>query len=102
MAISNLHRQIIHNENFVGKSKVESAKYQLNLYNSSVKIEIEESRLTSQNGINLLKDFDIFVDCSDNAPTRYLLNDLSILLNKVLFIFILILLKLILFIFIYL
>lgn len=80
---SNLHRQILHSEREVGRLKTDSAKERLNLLNSSVIITTVEERINSKNAIRILKDVDIIVDCSDNAPTRYLLNDVSIVLGKV-------------------
>ena len=79
---SNLQRQLLHTTDAVKKSKVESAKKQLNAMNPHVNVELHESRLTSDNAISILKEYDIIVDGSDNFPTRYLVNDACVLLKK--------------------
>ena len=79
---SNLQRQIIHGTKDVGRPKIESAKDRLLDINPNVKIEAHETRLTSENALELFKDFDVIVDGTDNFPTRYLVNDASVLTGK--------------------
>ncbi|MEE9258048.1 MAG: molybdopterin-synthase adenylyltransferase MoeB [Nitrospinaceae bacterium] len=79
---SNLQRQIIHGESTIGKLKVDSAKDRLADMNSSVEVVTYNTRLTSENALDIFKDWDIIVDGTDNFPTRYLANDASVLLKK--------------------
>lgn len=79
---SNLQRQILHGESTVGKLKVDSAKERIKDMNSSVEVVTYNTRLTSENALEIFKDYDIIVDGTDNFPTRYLANDASVLLGK--------------------
>ena len=79
---SNLQRQIIHGTKDVGRPKIESAKERLLDINPNTKIEAFETRLTSENALELFKDFDVIVDGTDNFQTRYLVNDASVLTGK--------------------
>jgi adenylyltransferase/sulfurtransferase len=79
---SNLQRQIIHSERNVGKLKVESARDRLLELNSSIHIETYNTRLTSENALDIIKDYDVVVDGTDNFATRYLVNDACVLLGK--------------------
>ncbi len=79
---SNLQRQIIHGTKDVGRAKIASAKDRLEDINPNTKIEAFETRLTSENALELFKDFDVIVDGTDNFPTRYLVNDASVLTGK--------------------
>ena len=79
---SNLQRQIIHGTKDVGRPKIESAQDRLKDINPNVQIEAHETRLSSENAIELFKDFDVVVDGTDNFPTRYLVNDASVLTGK--------------------
>jgi adenylyltransferase/sulfurtransferase len=79
---SNLQRQIIHGTKDVGRSKIESARDRLQDINPHTKVEAFETRLTSENAIELFKEFDVIVDGTDNFPTRYLVNDASVLTGK--------------------
>ncbi len=79
---SNLQRQIIHGTKDVGRPKIESAKDRLKDVNPNVNIEAHETRLTSENALELFKDFDVVVDGTDNFPTRYLVNDACVLTGK--------------------
>lgn len=79
---SNLQRQIIHGTKDVGRPKIASAKDRLLDINPNTKIESFETRLTSENALELFKDFDVIVDGTDNFPTRYLVNDASVLTGK--------------------
>lgn len=79
---SNLQRQILFTVHDIGKNKAIAAKEKLGLLNPLVEIKTFSIRLSSDNALAILKDFDIIVDGSDNFPTRYLINDTCILLNK--------------------
>jgi molybdopterin/thiamine biosynthesis adenylyltransferase/rhodanese-related sulfurtransferase len=80
--LSNLQRQILHTTKDVGRSKLESAREKLGSLNPNVKIETYEMRLTSENALDLIKEYDIVVDGTDNFPTRYLVNDACVFLKK--------------------
>ncbi|MCH7623488.1 MAG: molybdopterin-synthase adenylyltransferase MoeB [Nitrospinae bacterium] len=79
---SNLQRQVIHGESTVGKLKVDSAKARLADLNSSIDVVTYNTRLSSENALEIFKDYDIIVDGTDNFPTRYLANDAAVLLDK--------------------
>lgn len=80
--ITNLQRQIVHSTKTAGTPKVESAKERLNAINPDVEIKPYNMRATSENILDIVKDYDIIVDASDNFPTRYLMNDASVLSKK--------------------
>jgi adenylyltransferase/sulfurtransferase len=80
--ISNLQRQILHANDRVGMPKVESAKKTLEGLNPDVKVIPYQAKLTSQNIMDILKDYDLVVDGCDNFPTRYLVNDACVLMGK--------------------
>ncbi|MEO6828198.1 MAG: molybdopterin-synthase adenylyltransferase MoeB, partial [Acidobacteriaceae bacterium] len=77
--MSNLHRQVIHGTSDIGRSKLDSAEDSLNAINPNVKILKYETKLTSENALEIFKDFDIVADGTDNFPTRYLVNDACVL-----------------------
>ncbi len=79
---SNLQRQIIHSTSDVGRPKMESARDRINDINPNVNVVAYEEALTSENALDIFKDFDIIVDGTDNFPTRYLVNDACVLLGK--------------------
>jgi molybdopterin/thiamine biosynthesis adenylyltransferase/rhodanese-related sulfurtransferase/molybdopterin converting factor small subunit len=79
---SNLQRQIIHGTRDVGRPKIESARDRLQDINPLINIEAYDTRLTSENALDLFKDYDIIVDGTDNFPTRYLVNDACVLTGK--------------------
>jgi sulfur-carrier protein adenylyltransferase/sulfurtransferase len=79
---SNLQRQILHGTSDVGRSKLDSAEDRLRDVNPHVKIERHETRLTSENALEILDGYDVVVDGTDNFPTRYLVNDACVLLGK--------------------
>ena len=79
---SNLHRQVIHGTSDVGRPKLDSAEDSLTAINPNVKIVKFETRLSSQNALEIFKDFDIVADGTDNFPTRYLVNDACVLSGK--------------------
>jgi sulfur-carrier protein adenylyltransferase/sulfurtransferase len=79
---SNLQRQVIHGTSWVGKPKIQSAKDRILEINPNCQVDLYETRLTSENALDILKPYDIVVDGTDNFPTRYLVNDACVLLNK--------------------
>lgn len=79
---SNLQRQIIHGTSWVGKPKIESAKNRIHEINPYCQVDLYETRLSSENALEIIKPYDIVVDGTDNFPTRYLVNDACVLLNK--------------------
>jgi sulfur-carrier protein adenylyltransferase/sulfurtransferase len=80
--ISNLQRQILHANDRVGTPKVESAKKTLEALNPDVKVIPYQAKLTSENIMEIIKDYDLVVDGCDNFPTRYLVNDACVLTGK--------------------
>jgi len=80
--ISNLQRQILHANDRVGTPKVESAKKTLEALNPDVKVIPYNAKLTSENIMEIIKDYDLVVDGCDNFPTRYLVNDACVLAGK--------------------
>jgi molybdopterin/thiamine biosynthesis adenylyltransferase/rhodanese-related sulfurtransferase len=82
IAISNLHRQILYTPAEVGKKKARIAAQKLQEQNPLIKIIPVDERVTADNAIELIEQYDIVVDGTDNFDTRYLLNDACILLNK--------------------
>jgi adenylyltransferase/sulfurtransferase len=79
---SNLHRQIIYGTPDVGKGKLEASRARLTAMNSGVKVITHEVALTSKNALDVLKDYDVVLDGTDNFQTRYLVNDACVLLGK--------------------
>jgi sulfur-carrier protein adenylyltransferase/sulfurtransferase len=79
---SNLQRQILFGTKDVGRPKIAAAADRLRDLNPEIRIDTFETRLTSENALELFKDYDIIVDGTDNFPTRYLVNDACVLLGK--------------------
>jgi molybdopterin/thiamine biosynthesis adenylyltransferase/rhodanese-related sulfurtransferase len=79
---TNLQRQVTFGTSDVGKPKTEAARARLSNLNPDVNITRYETRLTSENALDLFKDYDVIVDGTDNFPTRYLVNDACLLLGK--------------------
>lgn len=79
---SNLQRQILFGTKDVGRAKIEAAADRLQDLNPEIQIDRFETRLTSENALELFRDYDIIVDGTDNFPTRYLVNDACVLLKK--------------------
>ena len=79
---TNLQRQVIHATQDVGRKKLDSAADKMKAINPHVEIVKHEVALTSDNALDILKDYDIVVDGTDNFPTRYLVNDACVLLGK--------------------
>ena len=80
--LSNLQRQIAHSVKSLGRPKVESAKETFGSLNPDVNVVAVNQRLKNDNILNLIRDYDIIVDCSDNFPTRFLVNDACVMLRK--------------------
>src|SRR5260370_13769991 len=80
--LSNLERKIIQTTDRVGMLKTESAQKQINALNPGVKVIRHDTRLTSENVMDIIKDYDVVVNCGDNFPTRYLINDACVFAKK--------------------
>ncbi|QQR81460.1 MAG: molybdopterin-synthase adenylyltransferase MoeB [Deltaproteobacteria bacterium] len=80
--LSNLQRQILHSEEEVGNPKVESAQRRLNSLNSDIKIIPIREKLSRDNVMKIVADYDIVVNGCDNFPTRYLINDVCVFMKK--------------------
>ncbi len=79
---TNLQRQVIHGTSDVGRSKLQSARETLREINPNTEVETYETRLSSDNALDIFRDYDIVADGTDNFPTRYLVNDACVLLGK--------------------
>lgn len=79
---SNLQRQVIHGTSWVGKPKIVSAKDRILEINPACQVDLYETRLSSENALDIIEPYDLVVDGTDNFPTRYLVNDACVLLNK--------------------
>jgi len=79
---SNLQRQLLHGNSDVGRSKLESAEESIAEINPNVDVQLYEERLTSDNALEIIEDYDVIVDGTDNFPTRYLVNDACVMLSK--------------------
>ena len=79
---SNLQRQVIHGTSWVGKPKIESAKHRIHDINPHCQVDLYETRLSSENALDIVRPYDVVVDGTDNFPTRYLVNDACVLLDK--------------------
>lgn len=79
---SNLQRQVLHSTESIGTSKLTSAKQRIRGINPHVDVTLHETRLTSENALEILRGYDVVVDGTDNFPTRYLVNDACVLLRK--------------------
>lgn len=79
---SNLQRQVLHGTPDVGRPKLQSAKERLNAINPEVQIDLYETKITSANAMKICEPYDIIIDGTDNFPTRYLVNDVCVLLKK--------------------
>ncbi len=79
---SNLQRQVLFSVDDIGQPKVEAAKSRLQGLNPHVRFVVHNTRLSSANALDIIKDYDVVADGTDNFPTRYLVNDACVLLNK--------------------
>jgi len=82
VSTSNLQRQVLYGVADIGKPKARQAAEKLEKLNPHIKLQVIEDKISSGNALSLLGPFDIIVDCTDNFPTRYLLNDAAVLLGK--------------------
>jgi sulfur-carrier protein adenylyltransferase/sulfurtransferase len=80
--LSNLQRQILHTTDRIGTPKTESARLAITALNPEVQVRAYNERLTTDNVMDIFRDYDIIVDGCDNFPTRYLVNDAAVLLKK--------------------
>ena len=80
--VSNLHRQILYTDADVGDSKTAAASRRVRAANPHVSVEAHDTRLTSENALEIAAEYDIIVDGTDNFATRYLVNDTAVLLGK--------------------
>lgn len=79
---SNLHRQVIHGQSDIGRSKAESAKDSIADVNPFVEVRLHQTHLTSDNALDVFRDYDLVLDGTDNFATRYLVNDAAVLQGK--------------------
>ncbi len=79
---SNLQRQVIHGTSWVGKPKIESAKNRIHEINPLCQVDLYNTWLSSENALEIAEPYDIVIDGTDNFPTRYLVNDACVLLDK--------------------
>ncbi|MEX2603835.1 MAG: molybdopterin-synthase adenylyltransferase MoeB [Gracilimonas sp.] len=80
--IHNLHRQVLFGMHNIGDYKAEAAKLKLEQLNPHIQIEAFTENLTSENALQLFENFDLVIDCTDNFPARYLINDACLILDK--------------------
>ncbi len=79
---SNLQRQIIHDTNTIGNLKIDSAQERIKKFNPNTELLTFAERISPNNALEIIREFDVICDCSDNFGTRYLINDACLLLNK--------------------
>ena len=79
---SNLQRQIIHETNAIGNLKIDSAQERIKKFNPNSELLTFAERINPNNALEIIREFDIVCDCSDNFATRYLINDACLILNK--------------------
>jgi adenylyltransferase/sulfurtransferase len=80
--VTNLQRQVLHGTSAVGQPKLDSARDRIADLNPNVRVETHETRLTSANALDILREYDVIVDGTDNFATRYLTNDACVILGK--------------------
>ena len=80
--VTNLQRQILHQNNDIGRRKVESAKETINAYNPDLEVVLHDEPITSENAMEIISGYDVVVNGADNFPARYLINDASYLSDK--------------------
>lgn len=79
---SNLQRQVIHSTSWVGRPKIASAKHRIQEINPHCQVDLYNTALTAANALQIIEPYDLVCDGTDNFPTRYLVNDACVLLNK--------------------
>lgn len=82
VSLSNLHRQHLFTENNIGKNKAIVAAKRLKEINSEVEFMVMDHHLTPKNGLAMVRDFDLIIDCTDDIPSKYLINDLCTIYDK--------------------
>lgn len=82
VALNNLHRQVLYSVNDIGLSKAETAAHLLSKLNPGIRIIPYNERLTTENALELIDEYDIIIDGTDNFSTRYMINDACVLLDK--------------------
>ncbi len=82
VSISNLHRQILYTTADLGQLKTEAAKQRLGLMNNDMTVSIYSKEISQSNALDLIKAYDIILDCTDNFKARYIINDACVLLKK--------------------
>lgn len=80
--LSNLQRQILHTNDEIGKSKLDSAEKRIKAMNPDTKVIKYKVKISSENALDIIKDYDVVIDGTDNFPTRYLTNDACVFLKK--------------------
>ncbi|HMR44637.1 MAG TPA: HesA/MoeB/ThiF family protein, partial [Saprospiraceae bacterium] len=80
---SNLQRQVLFTVNDIGKSKAEVAKERLLALNPNIEVEVFKTRFTKENALEIIQNYDVVADGTDNFPTRYLVNDACVIAGKV-------------------
>ncbi|HJU68051.1 MAG TPA: molybdopterin-synthase adenylyltransferase MoeB [Gemmatimonadaceae bacterium] len=80
--VSNLQRQVLHGTRGVGRSKLDSARERIHDLNPHIAVDTYEMRLTSANALDILGEYDVIIDGTDNFATRYLINDACVILGK--------------------
>ena len=79
---SNLQRQILHETNTIGNLKINSARDKIKRLNPDIEVFTFNARITADNALEIIREFDVICDCSDNFGTRYLINDACLIQNK--------------------
>lgn len=82
VSVSNLHRQVLYTTSDIGKTKVTAALQKLTVQNTDTQVEVYPTFLTTENALEVIAKYDVVIDTSDNFPTRYLVNDACVMLNK--------------------
>ncbi|GAV85884.1 Rhodanese domain-containing protein/ThiF domain-containing protein/MoeZ_MoeB domain-containing protein [Cephalotus follicularis] len=80
--LNNMHRQVIHTEAYIGQPKAKSAAAACRSINSTIQISEHQEALCTSNALEILSQYDIVVDATDNAPSRYMINDCCVVLGK--------------------
>lgn len=79
---SNLQRQVLHGINWIGKAKTSSARSRILKINPNCQVDTFQTRLNTENALEIIRNYDLVCDCTDNFPTRYLINDACVILDK--------------------
>lgn len=82
VSISNLHRQVIYDESDIGRQKIVAIQEKLKAQNTTTRLVAYDTFLVKENALEIITDYDVVVDASDNFPTRYLVNDACVILSK--------------------